>query len=184
MTRPFSRALVLASALATLCLTPHVAAAQDWLTTQEELLDRIQIEDLLLHYYAGLGSDEGEKFSDYFTEDGFLDVNGHTATGLEQVQALYDNYSTFSPGEALPGKLHVLLNNPRIEVNGDTATAHLIWTEINSDSIKLAPRIVEQGTEYTELRKVDGRWLIAKRIISNSGGLPDAYDDLYERKGQ
>ncbi|MCK5749122.1 MAG: nuclear transport factor 2 family protein, partial [Oricola sp.] len=121
------------------------AFAQDWVTTKDELLDRIQIEDIMLGYYAGLDSGGEHGFADYFTRDGVMEVNGKVATGRDAIKAFYDNYSTMSPGEALPGKLHVLLNNLRIDVNGDRATVHLVWTEVNSDSIKLAPRIVEQG---------------------------------------
>lgn len=160
------------------------AFAQDWVTTQGELLDRIQIEDIMVGYYAGLDSGGEHGFADYFTEDGVMEVNGKIAKGRDAIKAFYDNYSTMSPGEALPGKLHVLLDNLRIEVKGDAATVHLVWTEVNSDSIKLAPRIVEQGTDDTEMKKVNGRWLISKRIILNSGGLPDAYDESFrERSG-
>lgn len=163
----------------------YPAFAQDWVTTQKELLDRIQIEDIMQGYYAGLDSDEEHGFAAYYTEDGVMDVNGKVAKGRDGIKAFYDNYSTMSPGEALPGKLHVMLNNMLIDVKGDTASVHLIWTEVNSDSIKLAPRIVEQGTDETEMKKVGGRWLITKRVIVNSGGLPDAYDDSFkQRSGQ
>ena len=156
------------------------AMAQDWVTTQSELLDRIQIEDIMVGYYAGLDSDSDHGFGSYYTEDGVMDVNGKVARGRDGIQAFYKNYSTMSPGEALPGKLHVMLNNMRIVVDGDKATVHLIWTEVNSDTIKLAPRVVEQGVDDTELKKVNGRWLITKRVITSSGGLPDAYDDSFK----
>ncbi len=158
------------------------ASAQDWVTTEDELLDRIQIEDIMLGYYAGLDSDDEHGFGSYYTQDGIMEVNGKMAKGREGIQAFYENYSAMSPGEALPGKLHVMLNNMRIVVDGDEATVHIVWTEVNSDSIKLAPRVVEQGTDETEMKKVDGRWLISKRVITNSGGLPDAYDESYKER--
>lgn len=162
-------------AAAAMLLAASAAPAQ---VTQANLLDRIQIEDLLYEYYGGLDDNTPHDFAAYFTDDAMLDVNGKVANGRKEIQALYDNYATFSPGEALPGRLHVMLSNPRIKVTGDRATAKMIWTEVNSDSIKAAPRVVEQGTEETELRKVGGRWLMTKRVITNSGGLPDAYDGL------
>jgi len=167
--------------LASACIASP-AMAYESVTTQSELLDRIQIEDILYAYYGGLEEDQPHDFAAYYTDDAVLDVNGRTAEGREEIQAFYDNYSSMSPGENVPGKLHVLLNNPRINIDGDKATVHVIWTEVNSDTLKLAPRIVEQGTEYTEFRKVDGRWLMTKRVITNSGGLPDAYDETYQER--
>lgn len=170
-------ALVLASAW-----MAGSASAKISVTTQAELLDRIQIEDLLYAYYGGLEGDEPEDFAAYYTDDAILDVNGRVTEGHDAIQAFYDNYNAMSPGEQMAGTLHVMLNNPRIDIDGDKAVVRMIWTEVNSDSLKLAPRIVEQGTEYTELRKVDGQWLISKRVITNSGGLPDAYDETYKKR--
>jgi hypothetical protein len=45
------------------------------------------------------------------------------------------------------------------------------------------PRVYEQGREDTELRKVDGKWLISKRYISSDSGLPDRFDETYEPRG-
>lgn len=165
-----------------LMLAASPAAAQDYVTTRDELLDRVQIEDIMYNYYGGLDSNDPHDFANYYTDDALMDINGRTARGRTEIQAFYNNYATMSPGESIPGTLHVLLNNPRIVVDGDKATVNAIWTEVNSDTVKLAPRVVEQGTEYTEFRKVGGRWLMSKRVITNSGGLPDAYDESYKAK--
>jgi hypothetical protein len=69
----------------------------------------------------------------------------------------------------------MLLNNPRISVDGDTATMDAIWTGVLSNSVTSTPRVLEQGTEHTELVKQDGRWLITKRVIVTQGGLPEAW---------
>jgi len=53
----------------------------------------------------------------------------------------------------VPGTVHVLMTNPRIIVSGNTATAHMIYTEIMNDTVYLAPRLIEQGREDTEFRK-------------------------------
>jgi hypothetical protein len=74
----------------------------------------------------------------------------------------------------------MLLNNPIIEVNGDKATAHLIWTGVMNEGVGKAPGLYEQGREYTELVKRDGKWLISKRMISSDSGLPDRFDATYE----
>ena len=155
-------------------------AAQVPITTQETLLDRLQIEDMLLAYYYGFEVDEGHDWTALYTDDAVLDINGLVYEGKTEIQGLYDNYGEISPEEDVPGKVHVLMTNPRIIVSGNTATAHMIYTEIMNDSVYLAPRLIEQGREDTEFRKINGSWFITKRLITQDGGLPPAYFDTYK----
>ena len=154
-------------------------AAQIPITTQETLLDRLQIEDMLLAYYYGFEVDDGHDWTTMYTDDAVLDINGLVYKGKKEIQGLYDNYGEISPEEDVPGKVHVLMTNPRIIVNGNTATAHMIYTEVMNDSVYLAPRLIEQGREDTEFRKVNGVWYITKRLITQDGGLPPAYFNTY-----
>jgi hypothetical protein len=39
---------------------------------------------------------------------------------------------------------------------------------------------MEQGREYDELVKIDGRWFIKKRYISADSGMPAIWDETYE----
>jgi hypothetical protein len=175
--------LVRIAALACLPLALGItlpAAAQVPITTQETLLDRIQIEDMLLAYYYGFEVDEGHDWTEMYTDDAVLDINGLVYEGKTGIQGLYDNYAEISPEEAVPGKVHVLMTNPRIIVTGDTATAHMIYTEVMNDTVYLAPRLIEQGREDTEFRKIDGRWYITRRLITQDGGLPPAYFSTYK----
>ncbi|MBT5484547.1 MAG: nuclear transport factor 2 family protein [Gammaproteobacteria bacterium] len=155
-------------------------AAQIQITTQETLLDRLQLEDMLLAYYYGFEVDDGHDWTTMYTDDAVLDINGLVYEGKGEIQGLYDNYAEISPEENVPGKVHVLMTNPRIIVTGNTATAHMIYTEVMNDSVYLAPRLIEQGREDTEFRKVDGSWYITKRLITQDGGLPPAYFDTYQ----
>jgi ketosteroid isomerase-like protein len=175
--------LFLNTSIATLLLGAGMiipALAQPAITTQDTLLDRIQIEDMLLAYYYGFEVDEGHDWTAMYTEDALLDINGLAYKGKAAIQGLYDNYGEISPEENVPGKVHVLMTNPRIIVSGDTATAHMIYTEIMNDSVYLAPRLIEQGREDTKFRKIDGRWYITERLITQDGGLPPAYFDTYK----
>ena len=156
------------------------ALAQPAITTQETLLDRLQIEDILLAYYYGFEEDDGHDWTTMYTDDAVLDINGLVYEGKEEIQGLYDNYGEISPEENVPGKVHVLMTNPRIIVTGNTATAHMIYTEVMNDTVYLAPRLIEQGREDTEFRKIDGSWYISSRLITQDGGLPPAYFDTYK----
>ena len=147
----------------------------------ETLLDRIQIEDLLTRYYYDLANG-GHVLSEYFTEDALLDVDGTIAVGHEEIAALYGGDRT--PDDAPPRpQNHMLLNNPVIMIEGNRATAHVIWTGVINSGVGEPPRIYEQGREDTELMKIEGKWLISKRYISSDSGTPDRFDETYEPRG-
>jgi hypothetical protein len=156
--------------------------AQHKLVTMETLLDRIQIEDFLTSYYFDLSRGESHALSEYFTEDAVLDVDGVVATGHAEIGKLYER----PEGEAAPEETaqyrrgHMLLTNPIIEVEGNKATAHVIWTGVMNEGVGQAPGLYEQGREYTELVKRDGKWLITLRMISSDSGLPDRFDATWE----
>ncbi|MBN1239639.1 MAG: nuclear transport factor 2 family protein [Gammaproteobacteria bacterium] len=174
------RALAAVVALVLPSLSTPVAAQE---VTMETLLDRIQIEDLLTRYYYDLSQGEAHALSEYFTEDALLDVDGTIARGHAEIAALYggDGDTEAEPAEeAAEGRNHMLLTNPVIEISGDTAIAHVIWTGVMNEGVGKPPSLYEQGREDTELVKVDGKWLIKRRYISSDSGLPDRFDETYE----
>ena len=82
---------------------------------------------MLLAYYHGFESKEPHDWAAFYADGAILDIHGIRAEGEKEIQALYDNYAEMSPEENVPGKVHVLLTNPRIIVTGDTATAHQLF---------------------------------------------------------
>ena len=76
----------------------------------------------------------------------------------------------------------MLLTNPVIRVNGDSATADVVWTGIVSDVLKAPPRFVEQGREHDELVKLNGHWYIKHRWITADSGLPTMYEKTYKQR--
>ena len=161
---------------ASLLLTQAVYA-ENIQTTKDTLLDRIQIEDLISNYYWDMTSEGRHNLSDYYTKDAVLDVNGITFTGLEAIQSAYEGGTA-----EMQGRVHMLLNNPRIRVDGNNATAETVWTGVISETVRLAPRLFEQGREYTELVKQDGRWMFTRRVITSDAGLPANYDATYQQR--
>jgi hypothetical protein len=65
-------------------------------------------------------------------------------------------------------------------VEGDRATVHVLWTGVMNEGLGKAPSLYEQGREYSELRKVNGKWLISVRYITSDSGLPDRFDATYQ----
>ncbi len=167
-------ARTVAAGVAFLLLTLPATPALAQQVTMETLLDRIQIEDLLVRYYHELSQGKSHELSDYFTEDALLDVDGTIAKGRKEITRLYQR----PEGAAAPAanaqrrRGHMLLNNPVITVEGTRATAEVIWTGVMNEGVGKAPSLYEQGREYSELRKVGGKWLISKRCISSDSGPP------------
>jgi hypothetical protein len=148
--------------------------------TMETLLDRVQIEDLLVRYYYDLSMGRAHAMSEYFTEDAILDVDGTIANGRAEIEKLYGG----GPArDASRPRNHMLLTNPVIEIKGDRAQAHVLWTGVSNKGIGEPPALYEQGREDTELVKVDGKWLISKRYISSDSGLPDRFDQTFKQRG-
>jgi len=170
------RLALVCAALSTFALS-HRALGQVSVTTEATLLDRIQIEDLLIAYYQPLGSG-GADMTAFYPEDGVLDLNGRVYQGKAGVRQAYRDAAA-AMGPSFKGKFHMLMNNPKIVVNGENATADLIWTGVASETATSQPHLVEQGREHDELVKLAGHWLLKKRVITSDGGLPDSYAKTY-----
>jgi hypothetical protein len=173
------RRVLLAFAALVLVASVQPARAEHPPTTLTTLLDRAQIEDMLVDYYAQLGAGRHD-FGAFFVADGIIDVNGLVAQGQKAIEDLYKKTAEGSPRR--PGTFRMLLTNVKIVVNGDTATADCIWTGINSETVKAAPDFVEQGREHDELVKRNGRWYFKHRVITSDGGLPAMYEKSYQKR--
>lgn len=116
-----------------------------------------QIRRTLAEY--GQACDDG-RFADFgrcFTEDAVLEVSGRQVRGRAAIEAWVA--AAMPPGRR--GK-HVTVNSV-VTVAGEDASAR-------SDYLFLAPgeespRVSVAGRYDDELRRVDGRWLIARRAI-------------------
>jgi hypothetical protein len=185
---PLRSAAPAVAALATVFMPALSAPAMAQQVTMETLLDRAQIEDLLTRYYYDLASGKAHDLSQYFIEDAVLDVDGTVAKGRAEIEALYAAGAPSKDKKDKPDKANtptyprgnMLLTNPVVEVSGDTAKAHVIWTGVMNNGVGKAPTLTEQGREDTELVKRDGKWLIKRRYISSDSGLPDRFDATWK----
>lgn len=163
------RCLLLGVATVLLLQVPRAASADARSLTMETLLDRVQIEDMMVEYYTVLPLDHHD-LGKYFVKNAELVLNDQTLKGRDAIQKFYDG--ALDP-RIQPGKYYnMMFGNPRISVTGNAATMDAIWTGILSDALKAPPRLIEQGTEHTEFVKEGGRWMITKRVIVSESGLP------------
>ena len=151
-----------------LCQFPSAASADAMALTNDTVLDRIKIEDMMVEYYTVLSSEDHNPLGGYFTENAVLDLEGRLLKGRDAIQKLYNEVRD---SKLVPGSHNsTLLNNPRITIHGNTAEMDALWTVVLSDVITAPPRLIEHGTDHAEFVKKDGRWLITKRIVVNYSG--------------
>ena len=81
---------------------------------------------------------------------------------------------------ARQGTFHMMISNPVIDVDGDTATAEFMWTGVINTAIQAPPKLLEQGREYDLLVRQDGQWRIKKRVVIADSGLPERYMATYQ----
>ena len=170
---PWAGEVLAASAVVLAAASP--ALAQQRSITLSTLIDRAQIEDMLVKYYDALSAGSTH-FDSYYTDDASVDVNGIVRHGKG---AIDDLYKTIPKSK---GTVHVLLTNPKIVVDGNSATADVIWTEVYSETHGALPQIVEQGREHDDLVKQGGRWYLKKRMVTNDGGLPASLEKYYKAR--
>lgn len=153
--------LCAAGAAASLALTGPAAQAQN--LTPEILVERAEILDQITRYYYNILNPDPYSFADFFTEDGELILGTRSLQGREEIAAAYvrspDNFN------ARAFSFNILVGNPLITVDGDTATSKVTFTEVLLETEGGLPRIVISAREYATWEKVDGVWLYKKRNI-------------------
>ena len=177
-------ALAIGGVAAGALVGPHVpglAASPGGGGVDGALADRIAIEDMVTRYYGNFGKqDAAEDFGAFYTEDAVFDVNGIVSTGREAIEAFYTDTGADEEAPAAQGTFHMMISNPVIDVDGDTATARFMWTGVLNTGIQEPPQLLEQGREYDLLVKQDGEWRIRKRVVIADSGLPERYMATYE----
>ncbi len=120
-----------------------------------------EIMNLEADYCYAADSYDGDTFANVFTEDGVLDIipMGKLA-GREALRALCRD--KFPQGFSFA--MH-FLHNPRIEVNGDTATGKFYWqaslTHPGTDTATNAA-----GTYDSKYTKTDEGWKIKEKVVN------------------
>jgi uncharacterized protein (TIGR02246 family) len=123
--------------------------------------DRLAIEDLFVRYAAALDEGDVEGVVGCFVEDGWLDspmVGRHQGkTNLRQFA------ERIAESKRRGAQIRHVLSNFRIDISGDRGRARCYLLDFATVAGK--SELLSPGEYDCELRKVDGEWLFASRIV-------------------
>lgn len=156
------------AALCTLGLTAIPAAAQN--LTPQILVERAEILDQITRYYYNILNPDPQSFRAFFTKDGELILGTRSFKG-EEIAGAYARAADNPNANAF--SFNILVGNPLITIDGNTATSKVTFTEIRLDKAEGQPQVVVQAREYATWEKVDGKWLYKKRNIFAGTKDPD-----------
>lgn len=130
------------------------------------LEDLEEIRDLQERYIRHLDRGEFAEYAALFAKDGQMRLGPARADGPEEIERVAR--ASFGPQvdttSIRPGGLggfHIV-SGPRIELDGDRATAEVMWTVIARDEND-KPIVTLVGHHADELVREDGRWRFARR---------------------
>ena len=135
--------------------------------------DRAEIDDLLSRYLFALDWQEPEQYASLFTEDGMLVWAGGTIKGRDAIVAEVRNMraadvkTNAATPNLRPFRRRHFASNFVLRIDGDRATVRTFWFEFNNDNAERRPYLGAYGHLEDDLRRVDGRWMIARHQIFN-----------------
>jgi uncharacterized protein (TIGR02246 family) len=137
---------------------PLTAEPTDLEIRLRRLEDREAINQLFVDYGAHLDARDFGSYADLFAEDGELRLGPlGKATGRADIKALME--ATMAEGS--PSSYH-LVTSPVVTLQGDAATAQVMWTVIQSDASG-RPQIGMIGHHRDKLIRRNGRWMFLLR---------------------
>ena len=139
------------------------------------LEDRAAIETLVTGAYPR--ALDGRHWADYaalFTSDAQLTMQSQTLKGSAAIEQYFRNVRLPGIAPPRPGEVRALhiVTNVSYKLDGDTASGGAYWQTIAVTDGHTA--VLSAGHYEDLLRKVDGRWKFAKRVIASDLAPPPA----------
>ena len=130
-------------------------------------LDRLEIQELVARYNHAIDRGDTEGWVGCFSEDGAFDG---VAGRLEGTAALRDfaEALTTAPEWAEFRPMRHWTTNFLIDLDGDAATMradHVLYRQTADGAVPLLMAVY-----HDTLRREDGRWLFAERVVELQGG--------------
>jgi ketosteroid isomerase-like protein len=150
------------------------------------LEDREEIRRIFVDYARYLDAGDHAGYASLFARDGVLAAQLGEATGPAAIEAILDEHLGPEVRGDLPPAIHVTVNH-EIDVEGDTATATVVWYYLTTDP-DTVPTILQSGRYHDDLVREDGRWRIRRHEITRAMGRspmsdppPTRLDDVIAR---
>jgi ketosteroid isomerase-like protein len=150
--------------------------------------DHEAIRRIFVDYAKYLDSGDFAGYASLFAENGVLLAQLGEAVGPAAIEQILEEslgpYMHSNP----PASIHVM-NNHRIDVDGDTAETEVIWFYLTVDA-DTVPTILQAGRYVDDLVRENGKWKIARHDISRIFGrspmmpAPDTRLDQLSRRVQ
>ena len=171
---------VLAISVATLLLIAATRSAPAAEVTSKTVVDRLQIQDLITRYYNNFGRENAENFADFYAEGAELILGERHYKGKDGILEAYGRGPAKEgqpPRPPRPARYSfiVTISNPLIVVDGNSASAELVFTEFEIEKQGDAPKVTVQGKEYARFTKVKGIWRYAVRQIKGGIEPPEGW---------
>jgi hypothetical protein len=160
------------AALAALSLLAATPASAEPTYGTSYAADRAEIEDLQARYLFAIDYFDWDAYVATFAEDGELEFASGTSKGRAAIREAVTRFSEgigrfYHTADGKPAKLRHIILQTAIRVEGDRAWSRSQWLEMANHGPGDEPKIGTYGIYEDELKKVDGRWLFAKRRVLN-----------------
>lgn len=150
--------------------------------------DHEAIRRIFVDYAKYLDGGDFAGYASLFAEDGVLVAQLGEAVGPAAIEKILDESLGPYVRSDHPASIHVM-NNHRIDIDGDTATTEVIWFYLTVDP-DTVPTILQAGRYVDQLVRENGQWKIARHDISRIFGrspmmpAPDTRLDQLTRRVQ
>lgn len=139
--------------------------------------DRAAIEKLVTgDYPRALDQRLWKDYAALFTADGALTMRDRTVTGPQEIEKFFVNFRSPSASgpPPRPGEIRTLhiVTNLSFRIEGDTAVGGAYWQTIGLSGGRTA--VLSAGHYEDVLKKQDGQWKFAKRVIASDLAPPPA----------
>ena len=154
----------------------------------QELEDREAIRRIFADYAGYLDAGDHAGYASLFADDGVMAAQLGEAVGPAAIEATLDAALGPSVRATFPSAVHVM-NNQRIDIEGDTATTDVLWFYLTTDDDGV-PTILQAGRYTDRLVKRNGEWKLSRHDISRLMGRsptappPETRLDRLERRVQ
>jgi 3-phenylpropionate/cinnamic acid dioxygenase small subunit len=135
----------------------------------QRLEDIEEIRALFLRYADCLDANDFAGYANLFASDGELLAQLGAAVGPAAIEALLEERLGTDIAKARAVSFHVI-SNPVIEVDGDRATARVLWSYLTQRAEDPHPILIQAGHYTDDLRRENGRWKIARHAITRDMG--------------